>query len=898
MSRRRTSHGTESGPPPRLLSRLLAFALPSDVRDGIVGDMEETYRRKHAQHGSTRLVLWYVTQSLALALRFLPVRVTDALGVRMGISWLDLKLGLRMLVKHPGLTAVGTLALTAAITTVMAVHSFAALFLGPDLPVPDGDRVVGIWNIDVTDGRRARQTVGDMMLWRDEVSSVEDIGAFATYERSLAITAGEVRSLRVAELSTVVLGTLGVAPQLGRLLLSDDEQPSSPATALIGFDLWRSAFSADSSIVGQTIRLGGEPRTVVGVMPKGFRFPINEQVWIPAILPSTALQPGEGPPVGFSVGRLADGATMAEAEAELTAVGVRLVSTLPETHERLRPRIAPYTQSYLSGDDPSVADVLRVFRALILVVLIIASVNVGVLVYARTAARTGELSIRNALGASRPRLAVQLFAEGLVLSSLAGALGYGAAALLLRWVIRLWSSTQESFAYWWDGQMSPTAPLLLSGLVFLSAIVTGVLPALGVTSRGIRSSLQRIGAGDSGLSFGRAAAAVVIGQVAVSVASLTLVAAYLRPFVEDHAMHDGIARDEYLTAEVRLDRGLSRLDQGDQAGSDVVRDAEVRGELGRRVRLERGVQHVTFGTSFPGMEHPVSVFRAQGVPLPYAVSTADRARVAWVEPGYFEAFDIDPLFGRTFRDPDTQGSTVRTAIVNQAFAGQILRGARVLGRLVRLGEEGDGDDWAEIVGVVPDLAVDMGSEPGQWPTIYFPLVGNVRRVHVAVRIEDNPAGFSARLRSIAREVDPFLVIHRPGTLEDQALASAMVMYVIGAGIILLVVAALVLSTAGVYSLMSFTVAQRRREIGIRCALGADHKRVVREVLTRATTQVAVGIAIGAALGWLGTGNRLWQEGAGPVVGIGATMLVTGFFACGHPIIRALRIAPTEALQEG
>lgn len=903
--------------PPRLARRLLERALPADRRSDIIGDLGEVFRRRVRDHGLLRARWWYWREALMFSARFTRERAYDrrragtlsAVGSRttgstgrrrsLGFSLLDLKLGVRMLFKHPGLTLVGTLAISVAIGTVTAVHSFSEIFLGPHLPVPEGDRVVGIWNVDAVDGVMARQTLGDMLTWRDQLESVEDIGAFATYERVLSITDGETRSVRVAQLSPSAFRMLRVPPLMGRHLAPREERPGGPAVAVIGFDLWRSAFSADPDIVGKTIRLGDVTHAVAGVMPDGFLFPINEQVWTPAHIPTSTLDPGEGPPVAFTIGRLASGVTLDEAEAELRGIGARLASDHPDTHGQLRPRIEAYARSFADADDPGLASAMRLLRVLILVVLIVAAVNVGALVYARTAARIGEISVRSALGASRRRIAVQLFAEALVLASLGGALGFGAAMWILRRVIAIVASVEEGLPYWWDGRTSASTVLLVAGLVLVCAVMTGILPALGVTGRGPRSALQRIGAGDSGLSFGKAASTIVVGQVAISVAALTLVGTYLRPFLEDYAMDDGIARDEYLTAEVRLDRGISWSDPDDDLAADFVRNAETWRELGRRVSREPGVMGVTFGTSFPGMEHPVHAFQAQGIPLPSSSDYGHRSRVAWVEPGFFEAFDVRVLTGRAFDPVDVTGPDARVAVVNEAFVRRVLDGADAIGQLIRLNPMDDNlaAEWAEIVGVVPDLTVDMGSAPGEWPAIYFPLVGTTRAIHLAVRIEDDPAQFAGRLRTIGQALDASMVLHRPRTLEEMAGTMVMVMYVFGVGIVLLVLAALVLSTAGVYSLMSFTVAQRTREIGIRTALGAHPKRVVRDVFSRAILQVGAGTGLGLTIGWFGTGSALWTQGAGPIIGIVGIMFVMGLIACGYPVRRALRVQPTQALQE-
>ena len=892
---------------PPLPLRLTARLLPEDAREEILGDLIEHWARDVSERGWLLRVVWAWRQpfvALAARLRFgvkrtRRPRVAVVRRWGLGVSPLDLKLGVRMLIKYPGLTVVGTLAMSIAIATVAGFHAFTENFVGPNLPVPEADRVVGVWNVDVGGGGRGQQTLGDMLTWRNELESLEDVGAFTLHQRVIFSTDGRGRSVRAARISSSAFRMLRVPPLLGRPLVADDERPGGPPVALIAFELWQSEFGADPSVVGKTIRMGGVQHAVVGVMPSGFGFPINEQVWTPFRTPSSNLMPGAGPRVVITIGRLAPGVTLEEAEVELQAVGSRLAAAYPETHQQLGPQINAYAKSFIDADDPSLAKLMSLLRILIVIVLIVAAVNVGTLVYARTAARVREISVRKALGASRQRIALQLFAEALVLASLAGALGIGIAMWALNQVMTRLTIQEEGIPYWWDAGMGSTTVLLVVGLVLLCAVLTGILPALGVTGRRAGSSLQRAGAGASGLRFGKVASAVVVTQVAISLGALTLGGTFLGRFLEDYALDDGIARDEYLAAEVRLDREPSSSDGREARAADFARNARIWRELGRRVSGQPGVRGVTFGTSLPGMEHPVQVYQLEGVPLPLGDFFSMRARVAWVEPGYFDVFGVPLRVGRAFNAGDVMGTEARVAIVNQAFVRRVLGFAEPIGWRIQLNplEDSASGQWAEIVGVVPDLAVDMGSRPGEWPAIYFPLVSTARPIHLAVHLREDPSLFTGRLRAIGGGLDPSLVLHRPRTLDEVAGTMVAVMHLFGLGIGMLVLAALVLSTAGVYSLMSFTVSQRTREIGIRTALGANPQRVVSEVFSRAILQLLLGTSLGL-VPLMDAGDRLFEHGPWSAIGIAGIMLIMGLTACGNPVMRALRIQPTEALREG
>lgn len=822
-----------------------------------------------------------------------------------GPFWLDLKLGVRLLFKHPGLTLVSTLALAIGIAIVAGFHAGTEFMVRPALPDAYGERIVAIWNHDIATSDRGEQRLGDMMAWRRDLTSVHEIGAFVLQQRAVAVGDGQTRLVHAAQISPSAFEMLRVVPLLGRPLVEDDERTDGPAVALLGFELWESALRSDPAIVGKTIRVGGAEHTVVGVMPSGFAFPRREQLWTPLRLPGAGLQPGDGPAIEMSFGRLATGMTLNEAGAELQAVGLRLAADHGRTHAGLRPRLAPYARSFLEANEPGLARMMGAARVLIGIVVLVVAANVGTLVYARNAARVGEVALRMALGASRRRIAVQMFLEALVLASVAGAVGIAVMAWplhLLREVFATSVARGDALPYWFVVRVGPSTALVIVGLVLVCAVLTGILPALKLTERHMRSRLQRVQEGISGLRFGTATTVVVVSQVAISVALLTVAGAQLRTFVDDWTSLDDpdLARAGYLAAQLRWDPAPSVPRGAGAAPVESVRQVETSRALGRQVSQEPEVGGVTF-EAFLGVR-------------PFEASTSDAAAPRWtyvaaIAPNYFAVYDAPVRAGRAFDAADAGNATGRVAIVNEAFVREVLPTGDPVGQRIRPFDPRSGrpsGEALEIVGVVRDfLNFEISQRGPGWvahPTIYVPLTGAVSTLRMTVRLRGAPEPFVPRLRAIAAGIDPTLVVHQPKPLEKIDAIDLLFVRLYGFGVAFLVCALLILSTAGVYSMMSFTVAQRTREIGIRIALGARPARVVGDVFSRALLQVGAGTALGLSVGYAASDGPfalsygIFHQGPGLIVAIAAIIVATGVIACGIPLSRALSIQPTEALR--
>jgi predicted permease len=821
--------------------------------------------------------------------------------------WLDLKLAVRLLAKHPGLTLVSTVALSIGIAIVAGFHAGTNFFVNPSLPVPDEDEVVAIWNYDVAAADRGSQTVGDMLALRAELRSVDDVGAFARYQRVVAVADGSTRLIRTAQISPSLFRAVQVPPHLGRALVEADERPNGPNVALIGFDLWQTGFGGDPGVLGRTIRLGGVEHTVVGVMPQGFAFPQVEQLWTPLQPASASLRPGEGPEVEFVVGRLASGATIEGAEVELRVVGERLEADYPRMHARLRLRISTYARSFFQANEPELPVLITAARVSIGIILLVVAVNVGTLVYARNASRIGEVVVRSALGASRRRIVLQMFAEALVLGSLAAAIALG----VMIWPITTLGNLIDDQSrqgggvpYWFDVGIGPDTILLIAGLVVGSAVLTGILPALKLTSRRMGQGLARMQDQSAGLRFGRTATAVVVVQVALSVALLTVAGAQLWTLAKSWVEMEGgdIASDEYLVADLRWDLTPAGESGVDLQSDDVRRRGRTWRALGQRLSQEPAVRDVTFSSG--GAARP---FALDGV------STANRETMPWsylssIEPNFFETFGRPILSGRAFGPADPGGPGARVAIVNEEFLRRTRSPGRAVGGQLRQVDPLTGrpvGDPLEIVGVVGDfLGLDITHQGPGWrayPTVYVPLGDTAGAVRVTIHVAGEPSALVGLLRGVAAEIDPTLVVHQPGTRAEREEAGLVFVRLYGYAVGFVMFAVLLLSTAGTYSMMSFTVSQRTREIGIRTALGARPRQVVTDVFSRAIRQLGLGTLLGLGIGALASNvfaaSSAFAQGPTLPLGIAVLLLALGLVACGRPVRRALRIQPTQALRD-
>jgi predicted permease len=823
--------------------------------------------------------------------------------MKTGISWLDVKLGARMLIKHPGLTLVGGLGMAVAIAIGAGSFAFFYSHLYPNLPLDEGDRIIAVENWNTRVNNEERHSTHDFVTWRRELTSVRDLAAFRSYYRNLIVPGGPAEVIRIADMTASGFSVARVRPLLGRHLVPDDERQGAAPVLVIGYEAWKTRFASDPRIVGRTVRLGNRVHTVVGVMPERFAFPMNFSYWTPLRIDPSAHERGKGPEM-LVFGRLAPGVTRDEAQAELTTLGRRAAAAYPRTHARLRPQVLPYTYPLLDIQDVGLWSV-SMMQFMVSMLLVVVAVNVAILVYARTATRLGEITVRSALGASRRRIVAQLFAEALVLSAAAAVVGLGVAQLVLRMANRIMEDETVGAPFWIDYGLSPATVVYVLGLTLLSAVIVGVLPALQATGKRLQSSLRQLGGG-TGMRLGRTWTVLIVAQVGFAVAALPMAVAMGWNEVRNVGTRPTFAAGDYISGYMVMDQDAAGMDPAASQRAHAARFAAHRAEIERRLQAEPAVTAVTFSSGVPGGE-PTAQVEIEGVPTPEG-ARGHETGFNRVDPGFFDVLGAPVLTGRRFAaaDLDTASSAV---VVNRSFVRQHLGGGNALGRRVRyVTTDDDGETggsvgrWYEIVGVVDDLHTNSLEPDLALARLYHPLVpGAASAGLLTARVRGStPAEFGARLREITTSLDPTLRVGEVRTLDDIDRQGKQALRLIALVLTMVTLSVLLLSAAGIYALMSFTVLQRRKEIGIRAALGAHPRRLLGSIFSRALAQLALGLGVGlgaAALLDLTTGGEL-MAGKGPLLLplVAALMFVVGLLAALGPARRGLRIQPSEALR--
>ena len=830
---------------------------------------------------------------------------TDRTRPRLGSLFsglgLDLRLGGRMLVKYPGLTLVGGLAMAFAIWAGAIAFVMVGQFVHPTLPLPGGERVVKIHSWDASASEEEQRTLADFLAWRGALRSVTDLGASRDVSLNLVVGRDAGPPVRAAEVTASAFRIAPGPPLLGRTLVPADERPGAPPVVVLGHEVWRTRFAGDPAVVGRTVQLGEAYATVVGVMPEGFGFPVSHEMWTPLRPDILAPAPREGPEVTV-FGRLAPGATLEGAQAELAAFGRRAAAAAPETHRHLQPHVTPYA-SFFPQNSSDLQAMLSINLFAVTLLVLICS-NVALLLFARAASREGELVVRSALGASRGRIVLQLFAEALVLGAVAAAVGLAAAQFALeQWGVEFLEINLGPLPFWFDVRVTPAAVLYAGGLTLLGAAIAGVVPARKIT-RGLGGRLKQ-GTAGSGVRFGGVWTAVIVTQVAFTVAFPLTLFFQQREAMRIRSQDVGFAAGEYVA--MRLD-----MDAADSAAHGA-RLAPALERLRQRVAADPGVRGVTFADRLPRdsySQRRVELDAPAGDAAPVVVSTAS------VDPSYFDVMDAPVLAGRAFTPADL-APAARVVVVDQGFIDLFLQGRSPIGRQVRFLDPGEqradaARPWYEIVGVVKELGMGHAFQSERVAGVYLPVVpGSAGPVHMIVHAQGDPLSLTPRVRGIAAAVDPTLRVSEVKRL-DQVIDS--ILWVLGMWLRItlgLTAVAILLSLAGIYAVLSFTVARRTREIGVRVALGAPRARVVAAIFRRPLTQVSAGIAVGFVLVTLAavavSGHRpdtpikldpavLSPGQYALLAAYAALMFGVCMLACVVPTRRALRVQPSEALR--
>ncbi|HEX8115778.1 MAG TPA: ABC transporter permease, partial [Pyrinomonadaceae bacterium] len=750
------------------------------------------------------------------------------------------------------------------------------------LPYKDADRLVIVWEDNTKLGfPNDTPAVANYIDWRDQSTVFEGMAALA--DLSINLTgAGEPERFDGKRVSANFFSLLGVEPLLGRGFLAEEDAPGANHVVVLSHGLWQRRFGSDKGLVGKSITLNGEGYTVVGVMPPGFKF-MNEDVgmWVPVAF-TPQQKANRGSHYLQVVARLKPGVTVEGAQAEMSTIATRLQQQYPEQNTDLGASVVPLHEEVVGKIKPA----LLVLLGAVGFVLLVACANVANLLLARAAARRREVAVRAALGASRWRIVRQLLAESVLLSGLAGALGL----LLAVWGVELLVGLDPAGVQR-AGEVTLDWRVLAFtlGLSVLTGILFGLAPALQASKADFVESLKEGGRSGQGLARSRMRSALVVGEVALTLVLLVGAGLLLKSFSRLLAVDPGLDPHNVLTLDVALPPAKYKEPQR-------IKDFYER--LTQEAAALPGVQAAGLVSILPLAGDDSSNFVQIEGRAPLPPGQAMRAGRRNVSADYFRAIGIPVKRGRALAASDAEGAQP-VLVINESLARSFFPDEDPVGKRVRTGDK---SPWVEIVGVVGDVR-HRGLDVDARPEMFFPHTQTPsRRMTLVVRSSGDPAALAAPLRERVRSIDRDQPVGNVKTMEEWVSESVASRRFTAALLGVFAAAAAALAALGLYGVVSYSVAQRTHEIGLRVALGARPRDVLRLVIGQGMTLTLVGTAVGVA-----AALALTRVITGLLFGVGATdpavfvavpllLLVVALLACYLPARRATKVDPMVALR--
>lgn len=799
-----------------------------------------------------------------------------------------------MLVKNPGFTVVSVLALALGIGANTAIFSVVNAVLLRPLPYRDPDRLVHALRTQppIMRGPISRP---DFMEWQTQQKVFQGIAAYysETYNLTGVDEAERIGGARVTE---SFFSLFGIAPALGRLFLSTEDQAgSSGRVAVIGYGMWQRNFGGDPQLVGRTVNLNGEAYTVIGIAPPGFNFPRRSEIWTPALLAEDKRDRGSN--YLMVIARLKDDVSVEQAQAQMNQVASLLAQQYPENDTNLSVTISPLLEEQVRGVRP----VLLILLGAVAFVLLIACANVANLLLARATARQKEIAVRTALGATRGRIIRQLLTESILLALLGGGLGVLVSTWGIKLLVALAPATLPRVKEIGLDQWVLGFTLLIS---VLTGIIFGLAPALQVSTTNLNEVLKEGTRGAATSSPHRASLrrALVVIEIALSLVLLVSAGLLVESIRRLTEVNPGFNPQNLLTANVSFPRKPSSTDDRSEAvvaAAQVQEAANFLREVQERVAQLPGVEAVGAINDLPvaGQGSVNGDFNIEGRPK-YRSGEAPIAEYRLITPDYFRAIGIPLLQGRTFIEGDGTGAQV-PIMINETLARRFFSGEDPLGkRLLVLDEKPH-----QIIGVVGD-ARQWGLDRPPDPEIYFSYkqIAFGPGTTLVIRANVDPGSLSESLRRAVLDVNHDAPVYSIRTMM-QVMAESMAQRRFNTVLMTsFAVVALLMAAIGLYGVISYSVAQRTHEIGIRMALGAQLSDVVRMVLWQglklALAGVIAGLIVSLALTRVMTNLLYGVSATDPLTFTCVAVLLTGvaLLACYIPARRAAKVDPMIALR--
>jgi putative ABC transport system permease protein len=800
----------------------------------------------------------------------------------------DLRSGVRMLITYPTLSLVSVLTLGLGIglsTTVFCVVN-GGLFKG--LPFPEGDRVVSLVGTNPSQNQ-PRQPIGvqDQAVWQARQTSFDKLGAYTFSPMNLSTEEGRPERFSSAQLSVAAFQALGVEPILGRGFREGDDRPGAEQVVLLGSDIWRDRYGSSPAIVGTAIRGNGVMRTVIGVMPPKFGFPIREALWTPLPIDPLARPRGEGPFYQL-IGRLKPGVSIAQAKAQAVAIAGQLAREFPATNKGVGADVMPYAKTILG---PEIFGLLYTMLGAGIGVLLIACVNVSNLLVARASLRRREVAVRIALGAGRHRVVRQHLTEVLVLATVGAGIGILLSVFGMRWFTDALSVNPPPFFITFG--LDYRVMLFVLGLIVLASAFAGTLPAMHAARVSAGAVLKDDSRSSTSASLGKFSSVLVVAELAVSCGLLIAAGLMIKSVVQLKNVKMPFAIESVLTA--RVDLPADRYPDSKAS----IRFFE---QLLPRLQAVPGVEAAALSDGLPAAGNGSIPVQIEGTSYPQT-SDYPLAREGIVTAGYFDTFQAKVLSGREFTPADAAGSQP-VAIVNESFARTHFPNLDAAGHQMKRIRPASKEPWMTIVGVVPDLLMEgIGNNNASAVGYYIPISQSdvANGVRITVRARGEPGALTSLIRSAVTSLDNDLAIYEINTMRRIIETRTLFYTIFGTFFMAFGLCALFLAAAGLYGVMSFAVTQRTREMGVRSALGAQGSQLILLVMRKSVIQLIIGLFFGLALARLASGALqpvLYHVNPRDVivfVAVPLTLAVASLIASFLPARRVTRIDPVIAL---
>ncbi|HVO82294.1 MAG TPA: ABC transporter permease [Terriglobales bacterium] len=804
--------------------------------------------------------------------------------------WQDIRYGLRMLAKTPGFTLVAVLTLALGIGANTAIFSVINAVLLRPLPFPDPGRLIFVSQVDkVNSFTGIEVSFTKFSMIREQSQSLESAAVYYPLTLSL-VSQHEPELVPAARASLDLFRTLGQQPALGRSFLPEEDQPGGRDVAVVTDGFWHSHFGGDPGLIGKTLTLDGRNVTVVGILPPDFRFPLQfpePQIWLPRVFDIDFLthqQVYSGAGYLNFLGRLRAGESIAGAQAELDTINARYGQQFAANADpKYGLAVASLEENLVGTLRPS----LLVLLGAVGFVLLIACANVASLLLVRATVRGKEIAIRKALGASRLRLVRQLLSESLLLALVGGALGATLAAGLMPLVRAISPGTVPRLE---QTTVDGTVLLFTLGLCMLTGLAFGLVPAVQLSGRDLHETLKQGGRGSSdGSARNRFRSLLVVAEVAVALVLLTGAGLLVKSFARLMQVDPGFDSHTLLTFHINLPKaGYAKPEQQVQFYQQLL----------ERVKGVPAAQSVGLASDLPlGYVTPYVFFCPEGMACQGIGKDPVVAR-SFVSPEYFQALHTPLLRGRYFTDQDVAGNT-NVVIVNQCLARRYWPNQDPIGK--HLANSRD-KIQREVVGVVANVKFSSLSAPDR-EEMFLPIEQEPwPSATLVVRSQSDPAPLVSAVRQQFSQLDPRLpvsdILSMDEVVSNSVAQPRIIMEFVGvfAGL------ALLLAAIGIYAVMAYSVNQRRQEMGIRMALGAQPRHILQLVVGHGMGLALVGVGLGTAASFALTrllASLLFGTGAtDPLAFSAATALLASaaFLACYIPARRAARLDPMLALR--